>query len=126
MAGSRRKSSSHVRGKGEPLWWEWLEQRPVGLASAVAVAVVWIVLIFLYARGASIEVLFFIAVGWLTLNLSFLSAYAAVVQWFHPHGTGRPDILRLPEWMTDAGEYFRWLTPVVFAVGIIFGHYFWH
>lgn len=126
MAGSRPTSSSHVSGKGEPGWWEWLEKQRVGLWSGVAVAVVWIVLIFLYARGSPIEVLFFVGVGWLTLNLSFLSAYAAVVQWFHPHATGRPEILRLPEFMADAGDYFRWLTPLIFVVGIIFGHYFWH
>ena len=126
MASSKAKRSAHVRGKGEPPWWEWLEQQPVGLVSGAAVVLVWLILVVLYARGAPIEVLFFVGVGWLTLNLSFLSAYAAVVQWFHPQATGRPDILRLPDLMADADVYFRWLTPVIFVVGIIFGHYFWH
>lgn len=39
MAGSRPKRSAHVRAKGEPLWWEWLEQRPVG-QSGVALAAI--------------------------------------------------------------------------------------
>ena len=127
MAASRRAGSSHIRAKGEPVWWEWIEQRPVGAISAAAVLVGWAVLLIVYLSGTlSIDVVFFIAVGWLTLNLSFLSAFAAVVHWFHPHSRGRPEILRLPKWLTSSEDYFRWLTPVIFIVGIIFGHYFWH
>jgi hypothetical protein len=127
VAGSRSGRPSHTRATGEPQWWEWLEQQPVGSASLVAVILGWAILFVLYLRGTwTIDVVFFIAVGWLTLNLSFLSAFAAVVGWFHPQRSGRPGILRLPEWLTDFEEYFRWMTPVIFIVGIIFGHYFWH
>jgi hypothetical protein len=127
MAERQSDRPHHVRGKGEPAWWEWLEQRPVGFSSLIAVLLGWALLALLYFRGVwTIDVVFFIAVGWLTLNLSFLSAFAAVVHWFHPDSSGRPDVLRLPEWMTDFEDYFRWLTPVIFIVGIIFGHYFWH
>jgi hypothetical protein len=87
----------------------------------------WVVLAWPYLSGAwSIEVVFFLAVGWLTLNLSFLSGFAAVAHWVHRDRPQRSNVLRLPEWLTDFEGYFRWLTPVIFIVGIIFGHYFWH
>lgn len=127
MAKRRARAASSRSGGTEPAWWEWLEQQPVGTASGVLVLVGWGVLALLFRSGVwSLEVVFFLAVGWLTLNLSFLSAYAAAAHWVHRHSTRKPDLLRLPEWLTDFEDYFRWLTPVIFVVGIIFGHYFWH
>jgi hypothetical protein len=68
-----------------------------------------------------IGVTFFVAVGWLTLVLSGLSAYAAVVV-----RRGDHEPLRLPEAFQDIEEYFLWLTPVAFTIGMIFAHFFWH
>jgi hypothetical protein len=70
----------------------------------------------------SLEVTFFLAVGLLTLVLGCLSLYAAVMQARRP----RSSILRLPDWLGDFEDYFRWLTPVAFVFGLVFAHYFLH
>jgi hypothetical protein len=73
------------------------------------------------------RVTFFLAVGWLTLNLSTLSAIAALVTFSRTRRRAGPlEMLRLPRSLSRVEDYFRWLTPVVFIVGIIFGHFFWH
>jgi hypothetical protein len=127
MASGRHRASSHRKEPHEPGWWEWLEQQPIGRASGIAVLLGWAVLLWVYQSGIwSIDVVFFLAVGWLTLNLSLLSAFAAAVNWVHRHRARQPELFRLPDWLVDLEDYFRWLTPVIFMVGIIFGHYFWH
>lgn len=118
----RRKTSS-----GEPGWWERLEKMPVGSYGGIAIAAGEFVLFIVYWRGWwTIDVIFFIAVGWLTFILGLLSAYAAVSQYFHREGEIQHRLFKLPDWLRDFEDYFRYLVPVMFAVGIIFGHYFWH
>jgi hypothetical protein len=112
------------RKDNEPLWLEWLEQRPVGAIGAGVVVAGWLVLLLLYARHVwSLEVTFFVAVALLTFVLGCLSAYAALVQ---ARGAKPNEVLRLPESWKDFENYFRWLTPVGFMFGLIFAHYFWH
>jgi hypothetical protein len=117
-----RKSKS-----GEPARWEWLEKRPVGTYGAIAIAAGEVVLFVVYVTGIwSLEVTFFAAVGWLTFILGVLSAFAAATHYVHRSHAAQPKVLELPDWLHDFEDYFRWLTPVIFVVGIIFGHYFWH
>ena len=119
--------TTRKRKAGEPRWWEWLERAPIGTAGAVAVVVGEGVLLVVYLTGIwSLEVVFFAAVGWLTFILGLLSAFAATVNFVHRRHAAQPKLFELPDWLVDFEDYFRWLTPVVFVVGIIFGHYFWH
>jgi hypothetical protein len=111
----------------EPLWWEWLERRPVGTYAAAAIAAGEVVLVSVYVTKIwTLEVAFFVAVGWLTFILGVLSAFAAAAGYVHRHHAAQPKLFDLPDWLRDFEDYFRWLTPVIFVVGIIFGHYFWH
>ena len=116
------------QGTAEAAWWEWLEQRPVGTFGAIAVVVGWAVLAVVYAAGLwTVEVTFFIAVAWLTFVLGLLSAFAATVHAIHiRYGRDAPSLFLLPKSLAKIEDYFRWLTPVVFIVGIIVAHYFWH
>lgn len=121
-----RNPGLHVR-ESEAGLWERLEQRPVGTTGGIFVLLGWAALAGLYFSGVwSLEVTFFLGVGWLTFILSLLSAFAASVHFAHRNSSEQPAVLRLPEWLKDFEDYFRWLTPVIFIVGIIFGHYFWH
>ena len=125
---ARRRSgggSASVAGKDhEPAWLEWLEQKPVGAFGVGVVVVGWVVLAVLNFQGVwSLEVAFFVAVGLLTFVLGCLSLFAAAV---HGRGAKSAQVLRLPEWLKDSEDYFRWLTPVAFLFGLIFAHYFWH
>ena len=104
--------------------WERLEQQPVGAVGAGIVVAGWLVLALLYFRGVwSLEVVFFVAVGLLTFILGCLSLFAAAAEARHSKPAA---VLRLPEWLKDFEDYFRWLTPVAFMFGLIFAHYFWH
>lgn len=121
-----RKSPARKSSDPEPVWWEWLEKRNVGTFGGIAIAAGEVVLIFVYWRGWwTLDVTFFVAVGWLTFILGLLSAYAAASQFFHRERAAKHRIFE-PDWLNDVEVYFRWLTPVMFVVGIIFGHYFWH
>jgi hypothetical protein len=125
---ARRRSgggSAPVAGKDqEPGWLEWLEQKPVGAFGVGVVVVGWVVLALLNLRRVwTLEVTFFLAVGLLTFVLGCLASFAAAV---HVRGSKRAQVLRLPEWLKDFEDYFRWLTPVAFLFGLIFAHYFWH
>jgi len=55
-----------------------------------------------------------------------ISLYAAI-RLFENHRLRRvdrlPNLLPVPDWIA---VYARYLTPVGFVAGIIFGHYFWH
>ena len=127
----RRTGGGSTPGAGrdkDPLWLAWLEPlegKPVGAVGAGVVVAGWLVLLLLYARHVwSLEVVFFVAVGLLTLILGCLSLYAALVQVRRPKPT---EVLRLPASLDDlVDDYFRWLTPVAFMFGLIFAHYFWH
>jgi hypothetical protein len=114
-------------GSKEPIWLAWLEPlegKPVGAVGAGVVIAGWLVLAFLYFRHVwSLEVTFFVAVGLLTFVLGCLSLYAALVQVRRAKPT---DVFRLPDWLKDFEDYFRWLTPVAFMFGLIFAHFFWH
>jgi hypothetical protein len=120
-------TQSGTNPQAGPAWWEWLEQRPVGIIGGVVVAIGWTALILAWWSGIwPLEVAFFLAVGWLTLTLSALSGFSALVSFSSRH-QGKPTTLfKLPDRLQDFEDYFRWLTPVVFVVGIILGHYFWH
>jgi len=113
-------------GEGpEPRWWEWLEERPVGALGAGVVAAGWVALALLTLTGIwPLEVTFFLAVGLLTFVLGCLSLFAAAVH--VPRRAQPPQVLQLPGWLKGFEEYFRWLTPVAFLVGLIFAHYYWH
>lgn len=113
---------------GEAAWWERLEQRPVGTAGAIVVALGWVALALVYASGIwPLEVTFFLGVGWLTFVLCLLQAYAAVAHAIHIRRRREPpDLFRLPKRLERFEDYFRWLTPVAFIVGIVFAHFFWH
>src|SRR5713226_8944813 len=109
-------SKSGAGGRQEPAWLEQLERQPVGAIGFIVVLVGWAALFVGTISGAwRLEVTFFVAVGLLTFVLGCLSLFAAAVQ-----------ALRLPEWLRDFEEYFRWLTPMAFVFGLIFAHYFWH
>jgi hypothetical protein len=102
---------------------EQLERQPVGAIGFIVVLVGWAVLFFGTINGAwRLEVTFFVAVGLLTFVLGSLSLFAAAVQ---ARGAKPNAALRLPEWLRDFEEYFRWLTPMAFVFGLIFAHYFW-
>jgi hypothetical protein len=121
--GSSSGSASGKTGDGEPGSWEWLERQPVGLSGVGVVVVGWIALAVLTFTGFwPLEVTFFLAVGLLTFVLGGLSLYAAVIQARSP----KASVLRLPEWLTEFEDYFRWMTPVAFLFGLVFAHYFWH
>jgi len=118
---------AHKSSDGEPAWWEWLERQRVGTYGAIAIAIGEVVLLIVVWRGWwTLDVTFFVAVGWLTFVLGLLSAYAAAAQFFHREEAVQHKLFILPDQLKDFEDYFRWLTPVMFVVGIIFGHYFWH
>jgi hypothetical protein len=121
---ARRGGSAHGRpGDGEPGWWEWLEQRPVGQVGVGVVLIGWIVLAALTFTGFwPLEVAFSLAIAVLTSVLGALAVYAAVSQARSPQSA----VLRPPGWIGDVEGYFRWLTPVGLFLGLVFGHYFWH
>ena len=125
MARRARRGHAAPRkaGDGEPGWWEWLEQQPVGQFGVGVVLIGWIVLaIVTFTNVWPLEVTFFLAVGLLTLVLGGLALYAAVSEARSP----RSSVLRAPDWLVDFEDYFRWLTPVAFFFGLVFAHYFWH
>jgi hypothetical protein len=103
---------------------EWLENHRVGRYSIVLVGAGWVGLVLL-ALGVthwSLEVTFFLVVGWLTLVLSALSFTAAFADHQRRRASG---LFRLEQWK-DFEEYVLWLTPMGFAFGLVFAHYFWH
>ena len=117
-------SKPSARKDNEPLWLEWLEQRPVGRIGFGVVLAGWLVLLVLFWRKVwTLEVTFFVVVAWLTFVLGWILVYSALVQ---ARGTKPNEALRLPESWRDLENYFRWLTPVAFMFGVIFAHYFWH
>ena len=121
---ARRGSGSRTHKGSEPAWLENLEQRPLGVIGIGVVVVGWVVLAVLtFTRVWPLEVTFFLAVGFLTLVLGCLSLIAAAVE---SRRTKPSSLLRLPDWLVDFEDYFRWLTPVAFLFGLIFAHYFWH
>lgn len=123
-SGGGSKPAGRRRERNEPAWLEWLENRPVGAIGVIVVGVGWVALLVGTVSGAwPLEVTFFIAVGLLTFVLGCMSLFAALVQ---ARGAKPKDALRLPPWLQEFEEYFRWLTPMAFVFGLIFAHYFWH
>jgi hypothetical protein len=123
----RRSGGGSASGAGKtkaPSWLERLERQPVGAVGVGVVVVGWLVLALVYFRAAwSLEVTFFVAVGLLTFVLGCLSLFAAAAEARRAKPTA---VLRLPEWLKDFEDYFRWLTPFAFMFGLISAHYFWH
>jgi hypothetical protein len=122
--GGSKSGAGKRQERQEPGWFEQLENQPVGAIGVIVVVVGWAVLFVGTLRGAwRLEVTFFIAVGLLTFVLGCMSLFAAAVQ---ARGTKPKSALRLPPWLQEFEEYFRWLTPMAFVFGLIFAHYFWH
>jgi hypothetical protein len=116
-------SAPRGSGDGEPGWWEWLEQRPVGQFGVGVVLLGWVILAVMTFTGVwPLEVAFTLAIAVLTLVLGVLAVYAAVSQ----ARNAQSAVLRPPAWIGDIEGYFRWLTPVALFAGLVFGHYFWH
>ena len=124
---TRRGGAGRRSGGGkenEPAWVESLEKQPVGKIGIAVVAAGWAVLVLLslYKTHWSLEVAFFLVVGWLTFVLGCMSLVATIAE---AQRKGPTKLFKLEE-LKDLEEYLRWLTPMAFAFGLIFAHYFWH
>jgi hypothetical protein len=109
----RERARRFVRGLG---WW----------AAGVLIAA-WLVLGGLVLIGRfTIDVAFFDGAFALAAVVALLSIYAAVRLFLHHRlhpGDRLPEIFPVPGWLAT---YARYLTPVGFLFGMIFGHYYWH
>jgi len=101
--------------------------RGIGWGFAAVVVAAWIVLLGLHFIGRfTLDVAFFLAAFVLAAAIFLASLYAAARLFEHHrlHRADRmPNLLPVPTWLAT---YARYLTPVGFVAGIIFGHYFWH
>jgi hypothetical protein len=123
----RRGGAGRSSGNGtdrEPAWVKQLEKMPVGKIGAGVVVAGWAVLVLssLYLTHWSLEVTFFLVVGWLTFVLGCLSLAVTIAE---AQRKGPTKMFRLEAWK-DVEEYVRWLTPMAFVFGLIFAHYYWH
>jgi predicted outer membrane lipoprotein len=113
----------------QPLPQSWVERHPVGRFVAGGVVIGWAVLLAVYVSGIwALDVTFFVAVAVLTCALGILSTLAAITAYRKSDRDPTPKLFAAPgiSWVRDVKDYFRWLTPLAFAFGIIFAHYFWH
>jgi hypothetical protein len=115
--------SGRRQGK-EPAWVESLEGYPVGRIGAGVVIAGWavVILIAVFVAHWSLEVAFFVVVGWLTFVLGCMSLIAAIAD---QRRRGPTRLYKLEGWQ-DFEEYIRWLTPMAFVFGLVFAHYYWH